>query len=190
MFKDKTIEQYNDLLASKSPTPGGGSALPVVGAVAVSLAEMAANVTLAKYADYEYAEQLAQAVKVLGMCKNKLYSLADEDSVAFEGIVAAMRLPKDTEQQREQRRNALEKQYHKAALVPIEVMQVCRRAVDCIEKCMPYFYAYVASDAVIGVDLLKTVIADSKHNVLANTSLISDQTLKHRLEREADLALS
>ncbi len=190
MFKDNSIEQYNNLLASKAATPGGGSALPLVATYACSLAEMAANVTLSKYGeDYDYAEQLHSAVKLLQMSKNKLYMLADDDSAAFDNIIAAMRLPKETEQQVAWRKAALQKQYHKAALVPLEVMQLCRRALDCVEKAMPYMYKYVASDAVIGASLLKSVIVNSKHNVEANTSLIADDNLRQRLEKEAAFAM-
>ena len=80
----------------------------------------------------------------------------------------------------------LQKQYHKSALVPLEVMQVCRRALGCIEKCKPYIYKYVASDGVIGADLLRTVIRNSVENVTANTSLIVDDNLRTRLDKEAE----
>ena len=187
MFKDKSIGEYCDLLAGKAAVPGGGSALPMVGAYACALCEMAVNVTLNKYGDgYEYADMLVANLKVLGMCRAKLYALSDDDSVAFGNILSAMRLPKDTEEQIAHRKSELQKQYHKSALVPLEVMQVCRRALDCAEKCKPYIYKYVASDSVIGADLLRTVIRNSVENVTANTSLIVDDNLRTRLDKEAE----
>ena len=148
---------------------------------------MAVNVTLNKYGDdYEYIDVLVSNLKVLGMCRAKLYALSDDDSVAFGNILSAMRLPKDTEEQIAHRKSELQKQYHKSALVPLEVMQVCRRALDCAEKCKPYIYKYVASDGVIGADLLRTVIRNSVENVTANTSLIVDDNLRTRLDKEAE----
>lgn len=186
MFKDKTIAQYNELLASKASVPGGGSALPMVGAFACSLVEMAANVTLNKYGQqYEYAGELTANLKILAMCKNRLYQLADEDSVAFTNILAAMRLPKDTADQQSEQKNQLQKQYHKSALVPIEVMQVVKRALDCADKIAPYLYAYVASDGTIGADLMRCVVKNSIENVVANTSLIEDEQLRVRLNKQA-----
>lgn len=185
MFKDKSIADYGEILASKAAVPGGGSALPVVGAYACALVEMAANVTLAKFGDdYDYAGELTSNLKLLSMCREKLYRLADDDSVAFTNILTAMRLPKDTEDQIAVRKTELQKQYHKAALVPLEVMQVAKRALDIAQKCMPYFYKYVQSDGIIGADLLRAVIRNSVCNVKANTSLITDDNLRERLDKE------
>ena len=186
MYKDKTIADYNQLLASKAAVPGGGNALPMVGATACALCEMAANVTLAKYGDdFDYAGELSANLKLLTMCRNRLQTLADDDSVAFSNILAAMRLPKETEQQATERKAELQKQYHKSALVPIEVMQVAARALGLAQKCLPYLYKYVASDAEIGISLLRAVICNSMHNVTANTSLIADDNLRTRLDKEA-----
>lgn len=186
MFKDNSISEYGEMLAGKAAVPGGGSALPVVGAYACALVEMAANVTLAKYgADYDYAGELSANVKLLTMCRERMYRLADDDSVAFTNILTAMRLPKGTDEEIAKRKSELQKQYHKAALVPLEVMQVAKRALDIAQKCMPYFYKYVESDGIIGADLLRAVVRNSICNVKANTSLITDDNLRNRLDKEA-----
>ena len=178
MYKQMSIEQYNEILSSKAPTPGGGNALAMVGAMACSLCQMAVEVTLTK-GENDY---LASLTSTLKRCIDKLQDLAEEDSVAFDRIIAVSRKVRAGELEK----SALQKEYHKAALVPLEVMQVCKRALDVAEYSKPYLYKYVATDCYIGIDLLKVVIKDSTHNVYANTGLIVDETLKHSLEKQAE----
>lgn len=182
MYKQMSIEQYNEILSSKAPTPGGGNALAMVGAMACSLCQMAVEVTLTK-GENDY---LASLTSTLKRCIDKLQDLAEEDSVAFDRIIAVSRKVRAGELEK----SALQKEYHKAALVPLEVMQVCKRALDVAEYSKPYLYKYVATDCYIGIDLLKVVIKDSTHNVYANTGLIVDETLKHSLEKQAEEIVS
>ena len=178
MYKQMSIEKYNEILSSKAPTPGGGNALAMVGAMACSLCQMAVEVTLTK-GENEY---LLNCLPTLKRCVAKLQDLAEEDSVAFDRIIAVSRKVRAGELEK----SALQKEYHKAALVPLEVMQVCKRALDVAEQSKPYLYKYVATDCYIGIDLLEVVIKDSTHNVYANTCLIVDETLKHSLEKQAE----
>lgn len=178
MYKQMSIEKYNEILSSKAPTPGGGNALAMVGAIACSLCQMAVEVTLTK-GENEY---LTNCLPTLKRCVAKLQDLAEDDSVAFDRIIAVSRKVKSGEVEK----SALQKEYHKAALVPLEVMQVCKRALDIAENTKPHLYKYVASDCYIGIDLLKVVIKNCTHNVYANTVLIVDETLKHSLEKQAE----
>lgn len=68
-------------------------------------------------------------------------------------------------------------------------MTVCKETLCKAEKVLPYLNKYVASDCVIGIDLLKRVIVNSLENVYANTSLIKDETLKNSLEKQAQSVL-
>ncbi len=178
MFKQLSIEKYNEILASKSPTPGGGSGLAMVGAIACSLCSMAVEVTLTK-GENEY---LSSVLPTLKRCITKLQDLAQEDSNAFDKIILVSRQVRNYEVDK----CALQKEYHKSALVPLEVMQVAKRALDVAENSKPYLYKYVATDAYIGIDLLKVVIKDSLHNVYANTGLIVDEQLRNNLEKQAE----
>ena len=143
---------------------------------------MAVEVTLTKGEN----ELLTSSLSTFKRCIDKLQDLAQEDSTAFEKIIAVSRQVKSGEVDK----SALQKEYHKSALVPIEVMQVCKRALELAENTKPYLYKYVASDCYIGIDLLKVVIKNSLHNVYANTGLIVDETLKHSLEKQAEKLVS
>lgn len=186
MFEKMTLEEYNKILASKTPTPGGGSALAVVGTIACSLVEMSVNVTVAKYSQSdERHDVLTRNVSFFTRAREKLQQLSNDDAAAFRHIVDCMHLPKDTDEQKSHRENQLQKAYHKAALVPLDVMQVCCQAlITAKNKILPYAYDYVASDCKIGMDLFANIVENSMENVYANTRLITDESLRNRLETQ------
>ena len=185
MFENLTIEQYNKILASSAPTPGGGSALAQVGTIACSLVEMAINVTLTKPADDERVEYLNRQLEAVARAKRALYKLSNDDATAFQRIIDTLRLPKSTEEEKTHRSCELQKAYHRAAIVPLDVMNICREILKlCRVRIMPYLSKYVSSDCVIAMDLCKTVAKSCLINVHANTSLITEPTLKNTLERQ------
>lgn len=191
MFEKLTIEEYNEILASKAPTPGGGSALATVGTVACSLVEMAINVTTAKLnqADETYAYLRSQG-EVIARAKKALYKLSNDDAQAFERIIETLRLPKSTPDEQKCRAQELQKAYHKAALVPLDVMGMCREILKLAQvRIMPYLSKYVSSDCAIAMDLCKAVAKSSLVNVHANTTLISDPILRNSLEKQATAIL-
>ena len=188
MFEKLTIEKYNEILASKTPTPGGGSALAMVGATACSLVEMAINVTVAKLdANSENYEYLQREAKVVERAKNALYRLSNDDAAAFEQIIGALKMPKTSDGDRKTRDNALQKAYHNAALVPLDVMRICSDLLTRSElRILPHLSKYVSSDCVIAIDLYKAIIRNSSHNVYANTTFITSPDLKALLERQCE----
>ena len=144
MFEKLTVEEYNKILASSAPTPGGGSALAQVGACACSLVEMAINVTLTKPAESDTVEYLNRQLEVTQRAKKALYKLSNDDATAFQRIIDTLRLPKTTDEEKTVRARELQKAYHRAAIVPLDVMNICREIVKlCKVRVMPYLSKYV-----------------------------------------------
>lgn len=195
MFEKMTIEQYNQILASDAPTPGGGSALALVGACGCSLIKMAVEITLNKLQQKDIdpddwqtnnaIASLTNSKSLLDRSTKKMFDESNLDADAFKGILNAMRLPKDTDENKKLRTASIQKQYHKAALVPLELMATCSYVINQIQPLVPHMYAYVVSDAEIGISLLKSVIENSIKNVYANTNLIKDERLREQLEAQA-----
>ena len=192
MFENLTIEQYNQLLASKAPTPGGGSALAIVATVACSLVEMALNVTLNKLSeDSDYYHYLTSERDYASRAKKALYKLANDDASAFQHIMDCLHMKKDTAEEQKLRTQELQKAYHKSAIVPLDVMGICNemtkraklRVLDKLNK-------YVASDCVIAIDLFGAVAKNSLVNVYANTAFLTDESLKARLEKQGEQLLA
>lgn len=188
MFEKMIIEQYCELLASKAPAPGGGSALALVGATACALVEMSINVTLEKTppTDEKY-DYLSRELATCKRARARLYALSNDDAKAYQRIVDARKLPKTTDDEIKNRSNALQKEFHRAALVPMDVMNLC---LDIMKRArsrvLSNLSKYIISDCEIGISLLKTVIDFSVKNVYANTCFIHNETLKHNLEKQAE----
>lgn len=188
MFEKLTVEEYCTKLASEQPAPGGGSGLAVVGAVACSLIEMSINISFARIPEnseqYAYMKGEENSIKRARAC---MYRLSNDDAEVYGKIVSARKMPKNTDEEIKARTAAMQKAFHKATLVPLELMQlsldvikkVNARVIDNVSK-------YVKSDCEIGVNLLKTVIKNSLHNVHANTAYIKDEKLQATLNKQAD----
>jgi formiminotetrahydrofolate cyclodeaminase len=122
-FGKLSLEHFLDALASNAPTPGGGTAAAVGGAMGASLAEMVAALTLSKEkyaASHDALRPIAEAAR---HARREFVSLAREDSAAYESVVAARRLPKETEEQKADRAQKIAVANKLAAEVPMRTAQ-------------------------------------------------------------------
>lgn len=192
MFEKMTVEQYCEILSSKAPAPGGGSALALVGATACALVEMSINVTVEKLSkDDEKYGYLTRELNACNRARAFLYKLSNDDATAYQRIVDARKLPKTTDDEIKSRTNALQKEFHKATLVPLDVMRLCSDIANRAEsRVLPNLSKYIVSDCEIGISLLKTVMRFSIENVHANTCFIHDENLKNNLEKQAQEILA
>lgn len=191
MFKNKSIEEYTAVLASDSPTPGGGSALAVVCAVAVSLVEMACNVTIKKYAKKAIpCDELRRLLPKLTELHLQALDTADKDAEAFEQILSAMRLPKETEEQKETRKKALQAAYKKGLSTCLVLMKTAYDCIPLAETANGFADRFVASDSEIGIQLCKAVVKNAEHTALANLDCITDEDYVEEKKTEIQLYLS
>ena len=120
------IDQFLDRLASSAPTPGGGSAAAVMGAMGAALTSMVCNVTIGKKG-LEGVEAPMLAVRAeSARLQVRLTEMMAEDIAAFDGLMAAYKLPKATEEDKARRSAAIESSLRRATEVPL----ACARACD------------------------------------------------------------
>jgi len=187
-FAQYRLDQFLDALASDAPTPGGGTAAAMGGAMGASLAEMVAALTLSKekYADaHEAMRAIADAAQV---ARAELVRLAAEDSEAYDAVVAARRLPKDTEDQKTERARRISAANAHAAEVPMQTARAAVRLLlalpDLAEKGNPNAVSDVGAAAL----LLDACNEAALLNVGINLSGIEDPDLVAGMQREtADL---
>ena len=112
-------------LASDSPTPGGGSVAALSGALAGALTSMVANLTIGKkkYADVQ--EDVQAVLESTEGLRLELTELMEEDAAAFDKVMAAMKLPKETDEEKAARAEVLQAALVDAAMVPLAVMEKC-----------------------------------------------------------------
>jgi formiminotetrahydrofolate cyclodeaminase len=169
-----TVQDFIIELASANPTPGGGSASALAGAMAAAMVEMSCNLTVGreKYQAVEAEMQtvLARATEL----REKLLAAVDEDTEAFDVVSRAYKMPKGTEEEKTQRTAAIQQALKRASEVPLGVAQasaeLAQLAAIAQEKANPN----VASDARVARLLAEAARDGAAANVEINISSLTD----------------
>lgn len=186
-FADATLRQFIDDLASGSPTPGGGSAAAVSGAMAASLAEMVCNLTVGKdrYADVE--AEMREHREELAAVRAHLLTLADEDAAAFDDVMAAFKQPKGDE-----RSEAIQEASKQAAEVPMETAERCLKVLRHTEPIARRGNQHSVTDAGTAALLAHAALHAALYNVRINLGGIDDEgfctEMTDRVEQLTDQA--
>jgi methenyltetrahydrofolate cyclohydrolase len=133
-LRELSLEQFTEALASSATTPGGGSASALSGALAASLLAMVARNTAANPSYTDRAAALEAIASEADRLRRELVGLVDEDAAAFERVMAAFRLPKETTELKEARSREVQAGYHAAVEPPL---RVCRSALDILTLARP-----------------------------------------------------
>jgi formiminotetrahydrofolate cyclodeaminase len=173
--KTRSLEQFLDTLGSSAPTPGGGAASALVGALAAALAEMVAQLTVGrpKYAAVEKrAQEVLQETQRL---RSELLALVDKDAQAYGGVAAAYALPRGTDDERRMRDEVIQAALVAAMQPPLQIMEcggdIVRLAGEIAEIGNPT----VASDAGCAALLGEAATRAAGLNVIANVVLLRDE---------------
>jgi len=174
MLVKKTVAAFLDDLASASPTPGGGSVAALAGALGAALTSMVCNLTIGKkkYAGVEQDMKnvLAQAEVLRGI----FGTLVDKDTEAFNKVMEAFSLPKDTEPQIALRRMATNEATKEATLVPLEVMKHCIDAIALAQEVAANGNPNSVSDAGVSALLVHAACEGAALNVRINLNSLAD----------------
>jgi glutamate formiminotransferase/formiminotetrahydrofolate cyclodeaminase len=183
---DKT--SFADLLnafASDAPTPGGGSAAALAGAMGAALAEMVASLTLSKE---KYAASHEAVRPIAGLARRtrqELQRLAHEDSEAYDAVVAARRLPKDTPDQEKVRTRKTSEANRLAAEVPMRTARSAARLLAAMPELAKRGNPNAASDAGAAALLLEAAAHAALLNVAINLAGIDDAAFAADLKAES-----
>ncbi len=173
----KTLNEYLDELSSKAPTPGGGNVAALCGVLAASLGEMVCNLTIGKKKYIDFEIEASEIKNKLVELKSRFTELAQKDNEAFDKVMEAFKLPKDTEEQKEKRREAIDKATFEAAIVPSEVINTCKELLPYIETVSIKGNQNSVSDAGVAASLTATAAEGAFLNVVINCSSLANQTL-------------
>lgn len=176
-------------VAAPTPAPGGGSVAAHVASLGAALAQMVAGLTVGrkKYAAVEGAmKDLALEAAALG---NTLTTLVAKDAQAYEGVMAAYRLPRDTEAQAADRQGAVDAALLEAARVPLETARACAGVARLAATAATQGNSNAVSDAGVAALLAEAACRGAAYNVRINIASMSDRTLGDALRRELDQLL-
>ena len=180
-----STKEFCKVLASKSPTPGGGGASALVGAVGVALGSMVCNLTSGKkkYAEIEPALQriMAEAEDL----RNQLTGLINRDAEAFEPLSKAYAIPTDDPN----KQTEMERCFKLACSVPMEIAKAAAKAIDLHLELAGYDTGFAVSDVGCGVVCCRAALEAAALNVYINTKYMSDRDYAKAAEDEMDALL-
>lgn len=177
-YVEGTVESYLNKLAGADPEPGGGSAAALVGALGAALVSMVTNLTLDKEKFAAVQDDVAELKKKSETLRAELEELVTLDALAYREVAAAMKMPKDTDEQKEQRRQVMQVALKGAAEVPLKVaeaaVEVARLSLPAAEKGNPN----AVSDAGVAVLLADAAAQSAALNARINLVWIEDEDVK------------
>lgn len=187
MDLSKTMQDYLNELSSDSPTPGGGNVAALCGALSASLGSMVCNLTIGKkkYADVENV--MIELKTKLEYYQKRFLELAQKDNNAFNNVMAAFKLPKETEEEKLLRNDAIEKATIGAAEVPSEVIKYCYDLLPLIKGVAEKGNKNSISDAGVAAALIKTSAAGAYLNVLINCASLNNQTIADEIRKRVTI---
>jgi formiminotetrahydrofolate cyclodeaminase len=180
-------QRFVDLLASfrsSEPTPGGGSASALSGAVGASLLAMVAGLPKPRVQTPDEQRRLADARSQCTAISDRLTALMDRDSEAYAGVVAAFRLPKSSDDEKTARSVKIQEALRAATEAPLEVMRACVEAIHVAKIVAEFGNANAASDVEVGLELLGAGLRGAGVNAAINLTSLKDEAYVAAMKRE------
>jgi formiminotetrahydrofolate cyclodeaminase len=172
---ESTVREYTAQLAFGEPTPGGGSAAALVGALAAALGEMVGNFTVGKEKFAAVEEEVQAILAALTTQREKLLDLTDEDAAAYAGVGAAYALPKATDEEKSARTAAIQEALRAAAQVPLAVCDGCLAVMGTLEDLRVKGNPNLLSDVAVAADLCCAAMRCACLNVDVNLACLRDE---------------
>ena len=181
-MRDLSLNEFSEKLYSKEAVPGGGGASALVGALAVSLGAMAANLTLGKEKYAEYTEELSTNLEKAEKLRLRLLELIEEDAAGFGEINKAYKVkPRDEE--------LIEKALVSAATPPLKMMEAIKEVVDILIVFADKTSVLVVSDVGVGAKFAEAALKSAYLNVVVNVKLMKDEKTAAEIGEKADRLL-
>ena len=185
-IKDKSIELFLQELASKQATPGGGSAAAIMGAQSAALVSMVCNLTLgkSKYASVE--DDMKSLLHQSENLRDQLTAMIKADVDVFDKLMSAYGLPKETDQDKQERSKQIQRILRAATDVPLECAKACKQVIGLSRIAAEKGSLAVISDAGVAVMAAYSGLKSAALNVYINTGSIKDRTFANAKLIELD----
>ena len=170
-----SMESFMNETASESVAPGGGSVSAYLGALGTALGTMTANISSHKRGWDERWEEFSDWAEKGKLIQNELLKLVDEDTRAFNMIMKAFGMPKTSENEKRERKKAIEEATKNAILVPFKTMEIAFDAYECIEAMVEKGNPNSVTDAGVGALAIRSCIKGAYMNVLVNIQGLEDK---------------
>lgn len=183
---DLSLDGFAEELAADSPAPGGGSAAAYVGALGASLGTMVANLSANKRG-WEEQQTFFSDWAVKGQAgRKRLLELVDEDTQAFNALMAAFRLPKETEAEKKTRSGAIQQATLRAIESPLNTLKTAYAQFELLHVMTEKGNPNSVSDAGVGAVCAMTAVEGGWMNVMINLPGLKDKALAEKIKAEAN----
>ncbi len=182
LFKDMTVGQFMNKLASDAAAPGGGSAAAMAGSMGCSLVSMVANLTVGNQKFKGHEKDVKTILERSEILREKLLTAADEDARAFNAVMDAMKMPRNTDSEKAERAEIMQRAFKGAALKPAEIGDMCLDALklawDLHDKGNPN----ALSDIGVGALMANAGLESALVNVEINLPYIKDEDFTREMK--------
>ncbi|MDO5422593.1 MAG: cyclodeaminase/cyclohydrolase family protein [Eubacteriales bacterium] len=190
-MKEMSLEAFAAQTASKEPVPGGGSISALAGALAAALTEMVAGLTVGKKKYAEVEAEMQAAIPVMRRVREQLLVDIRRDSESFDQYMQALSLPKETEEEKAARTQAMQDGLKAAVAVPLSVAREALGILPYAQVMVTKGNASAVTDGLVAAMMARTAVLGALYNVKINLGSIRDEefvaeTMKRVREMEAE----
>ena len=177
----KSVKGFLSELASSSPAPGGGSVAALAGSLGAALTSMVCNLTFGKEKYNDVQDEIKEIYTKSEKLRKRLTKLIDEDTNAFNDVIKAFKMPKETEKQKKERSKAIQDGYKKAAKIPLETAKTCAEILDLAKIVAEKGNQNSVTDAAVSALMANAGVKSAILNVKINLGSIKDEAFVSKI---------
>lgn len=186
---EMTVTAFNDILASDAPAPGGGSAAALEGAVGVALTNMVANLTVGKKKYAEYHDLMDNLIKKAADLRTQFIETIDRDTESFNCVSAVFSMPKDTDEEKTIRKEAMQEALKTCTYTPYDIMKFALAGLELTKEALGKSNSSAASDLGVAALSLKSSVQGAWLNILINIAGIEDEVFANEYREKGNAIL-
>ena len=190
MIDDRSATAFLDALAAGTPTPGGGGAAALMGAMGAALVSMVANLTIGKKGYEAHEAEMRTLLAASENLRWRMSAMVAEDAAAFDSLMAAYKLPKAGDDEKSRRSAAIQAGLKAATLAPLACARAAAEGVRLAAQSVEHGNANVISDVGVGVLASMAALRSAVLNVNINAPQIQDKVFTDQVLTELDTLLA
>ncbi|MBO5168016.1 MAG: cyclodeaminase/cyclohydrolase family protein [Phascolarctobacterium sp.] len=170
-----SCQEFLEKLASNAPTPGGGGGAAMAGALAVALTSMVGNLTVGKEKFAQHEAEVQELLAKAEALRMKMFLLVNADAEVFDSFMTCYRLPKNTDEEKQARNQAIQNAAKEAAEVPLKIAEACLEIMKLAERIAIIGNPGAITDAAVSAIMARAALRSAVYNVVVNLKLIKDE---------------
>ncbi len=180
-----TVAEFGELVAQGRAAPGGGAAAALTAALAAALVAMVARLTVGRPSYQEHEPEMLELAAAADALRARLLALMDADARAYQEVIAAYQMPRQTVSQQARRTGALQTALRNATDVPMEAAELCLRTLELAVSAATRGNRNAAGDAAVAALLAHAALQSHARNALVNLAAIADPHYCDRTARRS-----